>query len=99
MTVRFRVATGLAFCATLGQLAAQNPSATLVGNVTDPAGLAVIGAKVEVRNTATNEVRNAQTDQRGEFTAPDLAPGIYDVSISQAGFRALHETGLELQVE
>jgi hypothetical protein len=54
---------------------------------------------VEVRNTATNEVRKAETDARGEFTVPNLAPGIYDVNISQPGFRALRETGLELQVE
>src|SRR5579872_6933032 len=99
MKMSSRVATGVVFCAGLGQLGAQNPTATLVGTVTDPTGLAVTGAKVEVRNSATNEVRKAETDQRGEFTAPNLAPGIYDVSVSHPGFRALHETGLELQVE
>ena len=83
--------------AALGQLEAQ--TATLVASVTDPTGSAVIAAKVEIRNSGTNEVRKAQTDQRGEFTAPDLAPGIYDVSITHPGFRTLHETGLELQVE
>src|SRR5579864_5874357 len=95
---KFRIATGLIFCA-LGQLSAQNPTATLVGTVTDPTGSAVMAAKVEVRNSGTNEVRKAETDHRGEFTVPYLAPGIYDVSISQTGFRMLHETGLELQVE
>src|ERR1700676_2354355 len=97
MKMKFRVATGLVFCA-LGQLGAQNPTATLVGTVTDPTGSAVMASKVEVRNSETNEVRKAESDQRGEFTAPNLAPGIYDVSISHPGFRSLHETGLELQL-
>src|SRR5690349_16611314 len=94
--MRIRAAIGLAFFAALGQLGAQNPTATLVGTVTDPTGSAMMAAKVEVRNSGTNEVRKVETDQRGEFTVPNLAPGIYDVSISQTGFRALHETGLEL---
>ena len=98
MQMKFRVAMELVFL-TLGQLGAQNPTATLVGTVTDPTGSAVMAAKVEVRNSGTNEARKLETDQRGEFTVPNLPPGIYDVSISHPGFRNLHETGLELQLE
>jgi hypothetical protein len=98
MKMTFRVAMELVFF-TLGQLGAQNPTATLVETVTDPTGSAVMAAKVEVRNSGTNEVRKLETDQRGEFTVPNLPPGIYDVSISHPGFRTLHETGLELQLE
>jgi hypothetical protein len=83
----------------MGQLSAQNPTATLVGVVTDPTGGVVGAAAVEVRNSGTNEVRKAESDQQGEFIVSNLAPGIYEVSISKAGFRTLHETGLELQVE
>src|SRR5260370_22313194 len=64
----------------------------------DPTGLAVVAAKVEVRNSVTSEVRKTETDQRGEFTVPNLAPGSYDVTISRDGFRTLHETGPELQL-
>jgi len=39
------------------------------------------------------------TGQRGEFTMANLPPGIYDVSIIKDGFRTLHETGLELQLD
>src|SRR6516165_6307883 len=99
MKKRFRGDLVLVFCAALCKLAAQNPTATLVGTITDPSGSTVSGAKVEVRNSGTNEVRNVESDQRGEFTVPNLAPGSYDVSITHTGFRILHETGLELQVE
>jgi hypothetical protein len=80
MKMTFRVAMELVFF-TLGQLGAQNPTATLVETVTDPTGSAVMAAKVEVRNSGTNEVRKLETDQRGEFTVPNLPPGIYDVNI------------------
>ncbi|HEV3199393.1 MAG TPA: carboxypeptidase-like regulatory domain-containing protein, partial [Bryobacteraceae bacterium] len=86
-------------CAVIWKLAAQTPNAVLVGSVVDPAGSAVAGAKVEVRNSGTNEVRTTESDQKGEFTAPNLKPGIYDVTISRDGFRSLHETGLELQLD
>jgi hypothetical protein len=78
------VAACLLLCAALCQLAAQNPTATLVGTVKDPTGSLV----------PTNEIRKALTDQRGEFTVPNLAPGIYDVDVSKPGFRFLHEAGL-----
>jgi hypothetical protein len=65
----------------------------------DPAGATVSGAKVEVRNSATNEVRKTDSDSKGEFTMPNLAPGIYDVSIAKDGFRTLRESGLELYLE
>src|SRR5690349_21127127 len=99
MKVYSRALIGLVLCFALGRLASQNPTATLVGSVSDPTGLAVVGAKVEVRNSGTNEVRKVESDQRGEFTMPNLPPGIYDVSIAHPGFRTLHETGLELQLE
>lgn len=97
--VKFRVATALLFCATFCKLGAQVPTATLVGTVMDPSGALVTGAKIEVRHSGTNEIRKAQSDQRGEFTVPNLSPGIYNVSIAKDGFRTLEETGLQLQLE
>jgi hypothetical protein len=78
---------------------AQNPTATLVGSVTDPSGSMVVGAKVEIRNSATNEVRKVQSDQKGEFLAPNLAPGTYEVNVSKEGFRTLRQAHLELQLD
>lgn len=80
-------------------LGAQTPSATLVGVVTDPSGSAIAQARVGIRNPATNEVRNTASDQKGEFIAPNLAPGIYEVSISKEGFQTLRQTNVELQLD
>src|SRR5260370_13327744 len=81
------------------KLSAQDPTATLMGTVVDASGSVVAGAKVEIRKTETNAVRKIESDDKGEFTAPNLAPGTYDVTVSKNGFRTLHEANLQLQVE
>src|SRR5260370_30124105 len=83
----------------LCELSAQDPSATLGGTVVDMSGALVPRAKVEIRNTATNQVSRVASDAKGEFTAPNLAPGAYEVIVSKDGFRTLRETNLELQLE
>ena len=96
---RKTLALGLFVCAALSRITAQTPTATLVGVVTDPAGAVVAGASVEVRDTATNEVRKTTSGEKGDFTVPNLPAGYYDVTITRDGFRVLHETGLELQLD
>ena len=96
--MRYRVAAALLFCVALSRVGAQNPTATLVGTVTDPSGSVVAGAKLEIRNTATNQVRSVQSDHKGEFTAPNLVAGFYEITVHKEGFRTLRQTDLELQL-
>lgn len=49
--------------------------------------------------SATNQVRKLKTDVKGEFIAPNLPPGVYEVTISEEGFRKLRQTGLELALD
>ena len=56
---------------------------SLVGNVTDPNGAAVTGAKVDLTNVATGDVTTAMTDERGAYTFHDLQVGVYKVAISR----------------
>src|SRR5579872_7100415 len=80
------------------QLAAQTPTATVVGFIQDPSGAGVPGAAIRIRNVGTNSVRQATSDEKGEFTVVDLVPGVYEVAVEKQGFSSLVETGLELQV-
>lgn len=82
-----------------GRALAQAPTATLVGQVTDSTNAAVVGATVEVRDTATNLTRTTETGPQGEYTVSDLAIGVFDVTISKAGFAELKRTGLELAAD
>ena len=77
---------------------AQLSTATLVGQVVDATAAGVPAASVAVRQADTNELRQAQSDANGEFTIPNLGPGIYAVTVKKQGFRTLEERGLELQV-
>jgi hypothetical protein len=78
---------------------AQSSTATLVGTVLDSSGAVVSAASIQIKKADTDETRTVHTDQKGEFTVPDLAPGIYDVTIAKAGFHAIREAGIELQLD
>jgi hypothetical protein len=78
---------------------AQKITATMRGDVSDPSGAAVTGAKVLVRNQATNAERETVTDDRGAYIVDLLPAGLYDVSVTHAGFNKRTLTGVEVQVD
>jgi hypothetical protein len=66
---------------------AQIAGADLSGIVTDPSGASMPKAKVALKSIATQIVRNLAPNREGFYTAPDLAPGEYEVTVSAAGFQ------------
>ena len=78
---------------------AQAPTATLVGRVVDASGAVIPAARIQIANLATGDIRRAVTTESAEFTVPNLAPGIYTVTVEKTGFRMLREEKLELQVD
>src|SRR5215213_8047654 len=69
---------------------------SLVGNVTDPNGAAVSGAKVELTNVATGDVSNVMTDDRGAYSLNDLQVGVYKVAISRSSFKTTVKEGVRI---
>src|SRR5260221_5294869 len=65
---------------------AQVDTATLTGQVTDPTGAVVAGAKVTVTSQTTNISVNATTNEEGYYTFPGLRPSTYAIEVSQTGF-------------
>lgn len=60
----------------------------LVGTVHDPAGLIIPGADVTITNQRTGISSRFVTNDRGQYVAPSLAPGTYEVSVVLPGFRS-----------
>jgi Carboxypeptidase regulatory-like domain len=71
-------------------------TATIVGTVTDPSGAAVADAQVVLVNVATQFSRSVQTGATGQYVAPSIPTGSYQITVSKAGFQKLARSGVEL---
>ena len=71
-------------------------SATIVGSVTDSSGAVVANAKVQLTETNTGVDRNGLTNASGNFTFPNLPPGVYRVTVEVPGFKKEIHDGINL---
>jgi hypothetical protein len=76
---------------------AQSFTSSITGTVTDPTGAAVQGAAVELRDMATDNVRQATSDPNGSYQFSNLSPGSYQITATAAGFKSFVQQNLILQ--
>ncbi len=69
---------------------------SLTGNVTDPAGAIVSGARVEVLNINTGVAKVVSTDERGLYLFSDLQPGVYKMTIEATSFKSQVQEGVRV---
>jgi hypothetical protein len=69
---------------------------SLTGNVIDPSGAGIPGAKVTALNVDTGVSRDTQTDMRGVYLFNDVALGNYKVTVSSAGFQPTTEENVRV---
>src|SRR5260370_23487274 len=84
MTFHLRLAI---LCAMALPMAAQTFRGGLNGSVEDSSGAVLGDAKISAVNTATGFSRAVLTGSTGEFSIPDLPPGVYSVSAAKPGFQ------------
>jgi hypothetical protein len=72
---------------------------TIYGNVTDPSGAAISGAKVTVTNEATDQSRDTVSAVDGNFVVPDLSVGSYRISVTASGFKTFVQKAIRVQVD
>lgn len=77
---------------------AQVSGATLSGVVADENGGPVPNAGVSIRNVNTGQVREVTTNDDGLYSAPNLIPGEYEVTVSAKGFQTLVQKNITLTV-
>src|SRR5579872_2494476 len=79
-------------------LRAQVAGGTLSGTITDPSGAVVPNAEVVITNSATGISRNVTTNADGFYSAANLLPGSYEVSVSATGFNTEVKKGIVINV-
>lgn len=98
----FRVfcASIFVFClAALASLTAWGQNyGSIGGNVKDPEGKAVVGAKITVTNIANNTPRSTQTDKDGSYSITGLEPGTYKLEVGKDGFKTHIATNVAVLV-
>jgi outer membrane receptor protein involved in Fe transport len=87
------------FLGVAGLALAQNPSASVVGRITDPAGAVVPGVTVKITNLDTNQSQQVSSNEVGDFTVPYLNPGRYALEATTAGFKSFRQSEFTLTVE
>jgi len=66
---------------------AQSTGGRIIGRVSDSTGAVVTGARVKLVNDATHMGRDTATDQNGDYTFVEVAPGNYHVEYTLQGFK------------
>ena len=82
----------------VGSAHAQVSGGAISGTISDPVAAAVAGAEVAIENLATREIRRLVSSSAGLYSASNLPPGVYRLSVAAPGFSRLVRTNLEVQV-
>jgi Carboxypeptidase regulatory-like domain len=77
---------------------ASGQEATMVGTVTDPSGSVVPNVTITITNTKTGAIRSMTTNDVGQYVAPNLPIGTYDVKAEASGFKVEESRGVVLNV-
>src|SRR5215204_1723813 len=85
-------------CAIAGSAWGQAVTASLVGTITDASGAVVVNAKVVLTETNTAVGRTANTNESGNYSFPNLPPGMYSVTVEQTGFKKATRGGVDVPV-
>src|SRR6266481_5305445 len=94
----FVVFVFLLACASSGFAQSHTTTGTVQGDVLDERGGSVAGATVEARNRDTNFTQTEKTNSDGHFAFLSLAPGHYQLTISQPGFASVLQQNVNLTV-
>jgi hypothetical protein len=77
-------------------LLAQKTSGTIRGVVTDPSGAVVANVPVVIKNNETGLERTVTTNAQGEYVAPEIAVGVYTVTVKAPNFKESVSSNVDL---
>ena len=71
---------------------------SLVGRVEDPSGAVLPGGNVTVTNKNTGQQREITADADGSYAFRDLQAGVYDLKVTQSGFKSYVKAGVMIAI-
>jgi hypothetical protein len=79
--------------------AAQSPTGTISGIVTDPTGATIADAEVLVVNDATRVQFAMKSNDEGIYVVPNLPPGNYRIQVARVGFKTIIKPDITINVQ
>src|SRR5713226_4270698 len=76
---------------------AQQVTASITGQITDPSGAPVSGAKVTATDTDRGTEYTTQTNAGGNYHIQQMAVGSYTITVEYSGFQTTKQSGIILQ--
>jgi hypothetical protein len=76
---------------------AQTNQGSIAGNVTDPSGALVSGAKITAKNVNTGATYETVSTSSGGYRLPNINIGTYNLTVSSQGFKSATLTGVVVQ--
>jgi hypothetical protein len=89
----------LVLCLMPQPASAQAVTGTILGTVKDSSGAVVVGAKVKLTQIEMGMTREVVSDARGEYTAPMLPTGTYNIVCEMTGFKGVTLANVRLRVD
>ncbi len=90
--------SGIGCALVFGCLAWGQAVTSVRGQVTDPTGAAIPGARVHLANPEINTSRDTVTNNAGSYEFLQVAPGTYTLTVAASGFTEAERRDVRLQV-
>ncbi len=97
-TSRICVSIFLLIVSLVAGLSAQTYQGSINGAVTDATGAIIPGATVVITNVAQGTSRTLTTNGAGEYTAPNLEPGLYTITATAQNFGKTEVPNIRVEV-
>ena len=97
---KFQTLCALLFAIVFAQLSlrAQSVRGSMAGNIVDPTGAIIAGAKINVVNKSSGVSLDTVSTSAGSYRFPELPLGSYDVSVSASGFGTQVQQGVQVTI-
>jgi len=82
----------------MGPAWGQQVTASFTGQITDPTGASVVGAKVTATDTERGTEYTATTNAEGYYRIQQVSVGTYSIKVEASGFQSMTQSNIVLQM-